>query len=279
MQTGQPSRTAYIAALHRAAHQVVEQGRIFNDPLALRIAKVSVDDLIRADQLHPERRSMRIFIAVRTRIAEEALSAAVGRGVRQLVILGAGLDTFAYRQSGNLNLRVFEVDHPATQLWKKQCLADAGITIPPSVVYAPIDFERETLEQGLLAAGFSTTRPAFFTWLGVVPYLTEEAIFSTLRYIANLPKGTEVVFDYSNPPDLRDANARALHEQRAAGVAALGEKWVSYFGVDDLARRLHDVGFTEIKDLGPKQIAQSFSPERAATASETGGHVVRALCD
>jgi methyltransferase (TIGR00027 family) len=112
---------------------------------------------------------MRIFIAVRTRFAEDALAAAVQRGVCQVVVLGAGLDTFAYRSTLRDRLRIFEVDHPATQAWKHQRLGDAAIAIPTSLTSAPVDFERQTLAEGLAAAGFDPAQQTFFTWLGVVP--------------------------------------------------------------------------------------------------------------
>src|SRR5215470_14239734 len=123
MQAGAPSRTARAAALHRAAHQVLEHGRIFADPLALRILGVDADSIAQEAEEHTSGRRMRIFIASRTRFAEDALAAAAERGVRQLVVLGAGLDTYAYRGPLRNRLRIFEVDHPATQAWKRQRLA------------------------------------------------------------------------------------------------------------------------------------------------------------
>jgi methyltransferase (TIGR00027 family) len=211
MQQGQPSRTAMGAAAHRAAHQVLEQGRVFHDPLALRILGSHADALVQEARDRPDRRPMRLFIAARTRFAEDALGAAVARGTRRLVVLGAGLDTFAYRNPHE-GLAVIEVDHPATQAWKRERLAGAGLTPPPSLTFAPIDFERETLADGLAAAGFDPTEPAFFLWLGVVPYLTEEAIVATLGFLGELPGGAEVVFDYSDPP-LDDRARRRVHVQ------------------------------------------------------------------
>ena len=219
---------------------------------------------------------MRIFIAARTRFAEDALAAAVARGVGQLVVLGAGLDTYAYRGAMRERLRIFEVDHPATQEWKRQRLAEAGIRLPRTLTFAPVDFERQTLGEGLAAAGFDPARPAFFTWLGVVPYLTQEAAFVTLRYIASLPGGAEVVFDYANPPESLTGEMRAIHDARAARVAEIGEPWVSSFETDALRARLVAAGFTRIEDLGPPQIAARYFPQRAASAPGKGGHIVRA---
>ncbi|HXW13686.1 MAG TPA: class I SAM-dependent methyltransferase [Terriglobia bacterium] len=195
MRLGKPSRTAWAAAAHRAVHQVLEQGHIFADPLALRILGEDGEAVVREAAQQPSRRRMRMFIAARTRFAEDALAAAVERGVRQLVVLGAGLDTYAYRSPWGDRLRIFEVDHPATQAWKRQRLEDAAIPIPKSLTFAPIDFEHQTLPEGLAAAGFDSAQQTFFTWLGVVPYLTEEAVWFTLAFIANLPSGAHVVFD------------------------------------------------------------------------------------
>ena len=276
MQAKEPSRTALGAAFHRAAHQVLENGRIFTDPLALRILGMDANTIVREDEQHPSRRRMRIFIAVRTRFAEDALAAAVERGVRQHVVLGAGLDTYAYRGACRDRLRIFEVDHPATQAWKRQRLADAAIPLPPSLTFAPIDFERETLAQGLEAAQFNPAEQTFFTWLGVVPYLTAEAVWSTLSFIANLPNGAHVVFDYSDPPGSLPLEWRTGHEKRAAHVAELGEAWLSYFEADELRAKLLKLGFSEVEDLGPPQIAARFFPNRGISLPDKGGHILRA---
>src|SRR5579871_6104625 len=153
MEAGQPSRTARAAAAYRAAHQILEEGRIFNDPLALRILGEDAETVSREAEAHPTSRRMRIFIAVRQRFAEDSLAAAVERGVAQLVVLGAGLDTYAYRSTFGNHLRIFEVDHPATQIWKRQRLAEAGIPIPSWLTFAPVDFERQMLAGCLADAG------------------------------------------------------------------------------------------------------------------------------
>jgi methyltransferase (TIGR00027 family) len=276
MQTGIPSRTALAAAAHRAAHQVLEQGRIFADPLALRILGEEAETVLREAEADPAKRRMRLFIAVRTRFAEDALAAAIDRGVRQLVVLGAGLDTYAYRGKFRDVLRIFEVDHPATQAWKRQRLTDAAIDVPELLTFAPVDFERETLADGLKAAGFDPAQPTFFTWLGVVPYLTEQAVWSTLGFIASLPAGAHVVFDYSDPPESMSPEMRLEHEKRAARVAALGEAWVHFLEADPLHARLTALGFLEIEDLGPPQIVSRYFPGRSSSPPDRGGHILRA---
>jgi methyltransferase (TIGR00027 family) len=278
MQPGQPSRTALGAAYHRAAHQVLEGGIIFTDPLAARILGADAEAAVRDAENDPSRRRLRLFIAARTRFAEDSLAAAVAGGVRQLVVLGAGLDTYAYRTTLGESLRIFEVDHPATQAWKRQRLAEAAIPLPSALVFAPVDFERETLAEGLTAAGFDPGQQTFFTWLGVVPYLTEQAVFSTLGFIASLPEGAHVVFDYGNPqaasPD-QDEYA-AVREALAARVASLGEAFRSHFETDALYAKLMALGFCEIEDLGPALIRERYFANRGGSLHDRGGHIVRA---
>src|ERR1035438_1479195 len=276
MEAGTPSRTALAAAKHRAAHQVLDEGRIFTDPLALRILGEDAHTEARWAEERSSGRRMRLFIAVRTRFAEDALVAAIERGVQQLVVLGAGLDTYAYRGTFRERLRIFEVDHPATHAWKRQRLADAGIAVPDGLTFAPVDFECLSLTAGLEAAGFDPAQQTFFTWLGVVPYLTEKAACSTLGFIASLPNGAHVVFDYSDPPDSLPEEMRGSHKRRAAHVADLGEAWENYFEADPLRAKLTALGFSEVEDLGPAQIISRYFPHRAGDGRDKGGHIVHA---
>ena len=276
MQYGKPSRTALAAACHRAAHQVLEQGRIFADPLALTILGADAQTIAQQAEEKPSGRRMRLFIAVRACFAEDALAAAFESGTRQAVVLGAGLDTYAYRNPFGDRLRVFEVGHPATQAWKRQLLENAAIPLPGSLTFVPVDFERETLARRLAAAGFDRTQQTFFTWLGVVPYLKQEAVWSTLAFTASLPNGAHVVFDYADPPASLPTEMRASHESRARRVAALGEAWVTYFEPERLHAELVELGFAEIEDLGPAQIVSRYFPCRAGSLPDKGGHVIRA---
>ncbi|MCU7723177.1 SAM-dependent methyltransferase [Actinoplanes sp. KI2] len=265
MEVGQPSKTAHSAARYRAAHQLLERGSIFQDPFAVRILGVAEEELL-ADA---PRRAMRMFIAARHRFAEDALAAAVRRGVRQVVVLGAGLDTFAYRNRFD-GVRVIEVDHPATQEWKRERLGATGMEIPPSVSYTGVDFESESLADRLVLDG-----PAFFLWLGVVPYLTGAGFDATISYIAAVP-GSEVVFDYAQSPERMPAERRAALEARAARVAGIGEPWLTFFEPDEIDAELRGLGFTEIEDLGPAQLAARFFNRPDVPADTPGGHVLRA---
>lgn len=278
MQAEQPSRTALGAALHRAIHQELEGGRILSDPLAKRILGPDAQLMLQDGRRDPRLRGLRLFIAVRTRFAEDAIARALEQGYSQVAILGAGLDTFAYRSSLAQRLRIFEIDHPATQAWKRERLAQAAIPVPPTLTFVPIDFECEDLSAALTAAGFEFARASFFTWLGVVPYLTESAVFVTLGFIASLTASAQVVFDYANPPDEQNAplEDRSAQDALAARVAALGERFRCYFHTDALHTKLADLGFCQIEDLGPNAIRQRYFYQHGVQNPDKGGHIVRA---
>jgi methyltransferase (TIGR00027 family) len=277
MQSRPPSRTALGAAVHRAAHQTLEGGKIFADPLARTILGKEARTIIEEEAADPSRRPMRLFIAARSRFAEDCLSAAVARGVRQAVVLGAGLDTFSLRNPhARLGLHVFDVDHPATQAWKRERLVQEGLAVPASLTFAPVDFEQQGLADGLRAAGFQSDRPAFFHWLGVVPYLTRDAISATFGFIVGVPE-SEIVFDYSEPlenyPPGRRANVAAVGER----AAAVGEPWISHFDPAELSRELRARGFGELEDLGLAEISvRFFGTTEGEAKGGPGPHIIRA---
>jgi methyltransferase (TIGR00027 family) len=275
MQDGRPSRTAFRAAAYRAAHQVMDRGAIFPDPFALAVLGKRGEAAV-AKLTDLSYQIMRLFIAARSHFADDALSAAVARGVRQTVILGAGLDTLCLRNPhSNVGLQVYEVDHPATQVWKRDHLHRLGLQLLPSVTMAPVDFESQRLADGLASVGFLTDRPAFFVWLGVVPYLTKEAIATTLEFIASVP-AAEVVFDYSEPLENYDPERRVIVEARAAKAASVGEPWNSFFDPIALSRELHQGGFGEVEDVGLAEIADRYFGRLATEAIKPGPHMVHA---
>ena len=274
MEHGGPSRTAWGAAGHRGAHQVLEDGRIFRDPLALRILGDDADRVVEDARASPRRTLMRIFIAVRHRVAEDALARHVAAGTLQVVVLGAGLDTFAYRNPfSDSGVRVFEVDHPATQEWKRDTLARAGIPIPQSVVYAPVDFEADDLATRLAASGVDLAAPTFFLWLGVVPYLTRAAVDATLQVVVAVP-GAGVAFDYPNPVDQLSDRSRAAHQARADRMRQLGEPWITYFDTDDSPTTSPESVCASRRTSAPTRSACGGSvghptPHRAAAATSS----------
>jgi methyltransferase (TIGR00027 family) len=246
------SRTALGAALHRAAHQLVDRPPVLADPLALRVVGAREGQppspaLLR--RMSAEAAPLRAFLAVRSRRAEDRFAEAHARGTRQVVVLGAGLDTFACR-CALPGVRFVEVDHPATQAWKREVLSRAGIPAPAALAFAPVDFERDDLGEALARAGLDLAAPAFVAWLGVVPYLTPEAVRATLGLVGGaLAPGSEVVLDFAVPPP-GEPRARASRAAFAARVAALGEPLRSAFDPAALAGEVRALGFAraEVED-------------------------------
>lgn len=262
MENAGPSRTALATAYARACHQVADQPLIFVDPLAARLLGASADELLEFSTRTTDPlgavvgdRSRRLFFAARARFAEDSVAAAVAAGMRQVVILGAGLDTFAYRNPYS-DVRVFEVDHPDTQAWKRERLAAAGIDHPATLTLVPVDFETQTLATELESADFVRTEPAIFVWLGVVFYLTPGAAHATLQYIAGQAEHTEVVFDYLQPADTDED--RAHLRVRAERLASVGEPVFSYFTPDDISGQLRALGFSDIEDHTARDLIAGY---------------------
>ena len=262
LASGRPSATAQGAALLRAAHQVLDAPRVFVDPLAV---KVTGPEAALALSLHSERfqrrRSLRAFVALRSRYAEDQLAGAIDRGIGQYVVLGAGLDTFAYRNPYP-RLHVFEVDHPATQIWKQQRVKQAGITTPDSLTYVPVDFEVQTLADRLRLSGFKEGEPAFFSLLGVAVYLSKPALMDTLRFVASLAPGSAIVFSYSIPSEMLTITQRQARATAARRVAAIGEPWISYYDPAALVAEMEKLGFSDLQDLGPADANERYFQQR-----------------
>jgi methyltransferase (TIGR00027 family) len=277
MKPNEPSRTALMIARQRVAHQVLDHGSILYDPFAIRILREDEKDLLQFANQHPLASIGRLFTTARSRIAEDALSEAVERGIRQIVILGAGLDTFALRSPhGAQQIRIYEVDHPATQAWKRQRLAEAQLELPPCLNFVPADFERDDLGGMLVGAGFQQNSPAFFTWLGVVPYLTLDAIGNTLHYIASI-QNSEVVFDYMEPPHAFSEETRELVAKRTEQLEKIDESWTSRFDAVGIAAILRSHGFHDIEDINFQEIRSRFGHAIQGLApGQAGLHVLHA---
>jgi methyltransferase (TIGR00027 family) len=277
MKPDESSRTALNVARQRAAHQVLDHGSILCDPFAMKILPEDEKDVLEFANQHPLGSIGRLFTTARSRIAEDAFSRAVERGIRQVVILGAGLDTFALRNPhGARQIRIYEVDHPATQAWKRQRLAEAQIALPPALILVPVDFERDDVGEKLVAAGFQQSSPAFFTWLGVVPYLTQEAIGRTLDYMSSI-QHSEVVFDYLEPPEGSSDEVKQLETERTEQLKKIDERWVSRFEPSGIAAILRSHGFCSIEDINFEEIASRFGRAVQGLApGHAGAHVVHA---
>jgi methyltransferase (TIGR00027 family) len=294
MEEGRPSATATIAAMMRAAHLVVDDDpKILQDSLALSFSGVeneaALQERLRAIETEIARRSTPEFAqaflrynragaSMRQRYTEDELGKAIERGVGQYVILGAGLDSFAYRHPDLAGiLRVFEVDHPATQQWKRARLRELHLNLPSNLTFVPIDFEQQTLAEGLRAGGHQPELPTFFSWLGVTMYLTEEAVFETLRQVASLAPGSEIVFQYVLPESRVNEEGRRLLAIFKAASAARGEPWLSQFEPTMLTARLQALGFTQVWDFGSEEAnARYFAGRTDGLCASPTHHLMKA---
>jgi len=261
MQSGRPSRTALRVAERRAVHQVLDHPQVLNDPIAVPLLgrEFKYDAEFESSRYG---RAFRAFMVARSRLTEDHLAAAVAQGLAQYVVLGAGLDTFAYRNPFP-QIRVFEVDFPATQEWKRSLLETAGISVPSNLTFVPLDFEHMTLADGLAAAAFDSDKPAFFGWLGVVPYLSLPAFQATLETIGRLREGSGVCFDFAQPPELIEPQYLPAFQALAARVAAAGEPFRLFFSREQLTEQFVAAGFSRIEILTPGEINDRYFQNRS----------------
>ncbi len=263
MEPAVPSKTALRVALRRAAHQQFDIPVVFDDPIAVAILGDTYAEDLRRTPLRADRPfsiGLRAFLVARSRYAEDNLRQAVDAGVTQYVLLGAGLDTFAYRNPYP-GLQVFEVDHPATQEWKRELLQRNHIAIPDSLTYTPVDFESQLLAVQLRKAGFRSTEPAFFAWLGVVPYLTLEAFRATRSVISAQAAGSGLALDYVQPHDVLPLFEQLALNSLASRVKQAGEPFQLFFTPDAIAAEL--AAFHGIEDLGGPEINGRYFAGRA----------------
>jgi methyltransferase (TIGR00027 family) len=249
---GHPSWTADLVAFSRALHQLLDRPLVLEDPIAPRIISPRRKAALLAD-LHKYRRSraskvLRASLVSRSRVAEDMLASAVVHGVTQYLVLGAGLDTFAYRNPYP-GVRVFEVDHPSTQSMKRKRLAAAGISIGELATLVPFDLSGGSPAAALATAGFDASRPAVVAWLGVTMYLTVEEVRVTLRYLASLAPGTSVVFDYYLPVHAVGFVTRFVYKRGLRRLQATGEPWLSFHTPGAMQAELLDAGFSRAETL------------------------------
>jgi methyltransferase (TIGR00027 family) len=275
VQGKQYSKTAWMAAVVRAAHQTLDHGSIFPDPLACRMLGSHAEASVAAVS-NPEGRRASLIAAVRSRFAEDRIAACVAAGVRQAVVLGAGLDTFGLRNPYP-ELTVFEVDHPSTQALKQGCIKTAGLTVPETLRFVPVNFEHGSIDSRLSAAGFDRCKPACFLWLAVVVYLTLDAILKTLDFVATVP-GSELVLDYFEPLENYPIDATEDRQNliwRAKTAAELGEPFISYFQPQTILTLLTTRGFTEIEDLEARIVGSRYVNSEGIS-EQPGAHILRA---
>ncbi|MFP5393589.1 MAG: class I SAM-dependent methyltransferase [Gammaproteobacteria bacterium] len=281
MQSGQPSKSAHRVALHRAVHQLLDEPIVLSDPFALPILGKALAQTVEQDPYQfndPMSRGVRAAAVVRSRFAEDMLEASVKDGVGQYVVLGAGLDTYSLRHPSDSQVRVFEVDHPATQAWKKSILREQGLAVQEAVEFVAADFETVALASALGASTWRADVPSCFSWLGVTVYLSKQAIFDVLNVVASLPKGSSITFDYRVAPALLHPIDRLIFDYAAKQFEMDGEPWQSHFDPQALHRELAALGFRELTDLGADELnARYFHRRKDGLRVGNGFRIMRAV--
>lgn len=257
-----PSKTAILTAAARELHRREPPPLVLDDTLALALAgddAASMIELLERELPDDARAAFARWVCVRARLPEDVVSRAVEDRTSQYVILGAGLDSFAYRRLDLLDrLRVFEVDHPASQAWKRRRLDELGVVIPPQLVFAPVDFEHQSLRDGLAAAGFDATQPAVFSWIGVTMYLTHDAIRATLATVASGPQGTTIILTYNQPPSALTGLGRQTEQALRAVVTGMGEPMISMFVPSEIEELVRGQGFGDVAHFGPEEALRTY---------------------
>ena len=265
MQPGQPSQTALGVAAMRAAHLATPPPWVFEDRFAIELTSEEFRALARRGELGTMLEKLGLHkilgqVLGRARWAEEALERAVAAGTTQYAILGAGLDSFVLRRPDLLTrLRVFELDHPDTQRYKRAALERLGFRDATRVEFVAVDFEAETLGQALARSSFSRSAPAFFSWLGVLSYLTRDAIFDALASLrAQAAPGSEIALDYPIQPERLAPADRALFESVNQTTTRLGEPRRATHDPAELRRDVCALGFELVEDLDSDEVARRY---------------------
>jgi methyltransferase (TIGR00027 family) len=267
MERRGPGQTAISCALLRAAHDLLDDApKILADSFARDLVGLGSDAELRkaldADVYArlPDFPRLRTVFALRSRYTEDELGMAVQRGISQYVILGAGLDSFAHRRGDLMHvLHVYEVDHLASQSWKRARLAELGIPVPPTLHYVPLDLRHATLRNGLAAGGVARDAKAFFSWLGVTQYLPRDVVLNTLREIVSAAApGSELVVQFVVPPATLTREDAGLVTALADIAASIGEPYQSFFEPEDLQDQLKQIGFDEIVHFGPEEATKKY---------------------
>ena len=256
-----PDSTAVRVALWRALHVEIDPPpHVFEDKIGLQLIAPDKDWRQRPD-MHPEwTRVFRASIVARARFIEDLLEKESGHGVSQYVMLGAGLDTFAQRKPEIASrLKVFEVDKPTPQAWKRQRLMELGFGLPDWLRLVPVDFEAgDAWLPRLMDSGFNAHEPAVVTSTGVSMYLTKEAITATLREVAGLAPGSILAMTFLLPLELADPEARPGLERAAEGARASGTPFISFFTPAQMLSLARDAGFREVRHVSAAELAERY---------------------
>jgi methyltransferase (TIGR00027 family) len=274
-QTAQPDGTAVRVALWRAMHvQVDPVPHVLHDEIGLQLAAPG-DDWRRRRDMDPRATGRyRASIVARARFVEDLVTEQAGHGVAQYVILGAGLDTFAQRRPeiASRRLRIFEVDRPGPQAWKRQRLTDLGYGVPGWLRLVPVDFEAGApWWERLVAAGFDPSQPAIVASTGVTMYLTKDANAATLRQLASLAPGSTVAVTFQPPLELLEEDERSGRQVVEKGARAAGSPFISFYSPSDIVALARDAGFADARHVSAAMLNQRYFAGRTDGLRTTNG--------
>jgi methyltransferase (TIGR00027 family) len=266
MTANRPSRTAEWVAAIRAAHLRYDRPAIFEDKFAIDLTSrgwrliVNTPPLYRLVTRLTGTASARGTFMARARYTEEKLESAMRDGVGQYVILGAGLDSFAWRRRDLIGkLRVFEIDHPASQAAKRRRLHGLGVPVPENLEFIAVDFGRETVAEALARSHYRPNHRAFFSLLGTVQYISREALMNTLRSIAiTAAPGSELVLSYVQPRRLVEPAQLSPYDRVTRFAARQGEPLVSLYDPAELAAEVCAVGYELVENFSPRDQALRY---------------------
>ena len=270
-----PDDSAHRVAIARAVHQLLDEPKVLDDPLSMCLLGPELGKAVSADPFvynDSSTRSMRAGIVARTLLSEDTLSAAVARGVRQVVSLGAGLDTYALRYGANIpHVNLYEVDQPAMLKLKQDRMEQAGLTIPGNMQFVAADLIRECWLEALAGSGFDGTQPVAISWMGVSPYLTPEQVCNVLASVASLAPGSVIVFDYRVATNLLSPIEQSIVAVSEQMFAAMGEPWLSQFHPETLMNKLHEMGFVQVDNSDANSLNQRYFHRRKDGLQIAGG--------
>lgn len=263
MATKQPDNTALRTALWRALHVLIDdEPYVIEDKIGYDLIKPENDWQERPDMKYTKR--LRASIVARARFIEDIAKEQIGTGVKQYVLLGAGLDSFAQRNTDIIStVDIYEIDRPDTLIWKEEKLIENGYKIPVNLHFVPVDFETSSWWNELLNKGFDITQPAFVSCTGVTLYLTKDAITDTLQKMTLLASGSTIATAFYLPLEQLDEEDQPMQEIANKGAEASGTPFLSFFSVEEIVTLADEIGLKEIQTVSTKDMIERYFKDRA----------------
>ena len=274
MKNRQRNSTAEVTAAMRAVHLLYHQPVVISDPCALQLTSPDLGRvcenrffqwLVRREFISESLRPITAQVVSRAKYAEEKLEQAVSKGISQYVVISAGFDSFCLRRPDfSAGLQIYEIDHPATQQTKQKRLMEMLDHSPKGVEFLAVDLEKQTIADALSVSSFLKDERVFFSWLGTIPYLSKDAVFTVLRDLASFAaRGSEIVFDYSIPTYLWPPEERQSLGRIMRIIERRGEPVISFFEPDAFPNQVSPLGYHIFENMSPTELNKKYFLDRA----------------